>query len=99
MSSTLPIEPLTQYLRAQGLADSDALSVAPLSGGQSNPPFVVSTPDRSYVLRKKPPGQLMASAHAIDREYRVMNALQGSNVPVPRMLFTAKTRRSSGHRL
>ena len=86
MSSTLPIEPLTQYLRAQGLADSDALSVAPLSGGQSNPTFRISTPDRSYVLRKKPPGQLMASAHAIDREYRVMNALQGSNVPVPRML-------------
>lgn len=86
MSTPFPIEPLAHYLRAQGLTDSDALTVAPLSGGQSNPTFRISTKDRSYVLRKKPPGLLMASAHAIDREYRVMNALQGSNVPVPRML-------------
>ena len=86
MSTPFPIEPLAHYLRAQGLTDSDALTVAPLSGGQSNPTFRISIKDRSYVLRKKPPGLLMASAHAIDREYRVMNALQGSNVPVPRML-------------
>ena len=86
MSTPFPIEPLAQYLRAQGLADNDALTVVPLSGGQSNPTYRITTKDRSYVLRKKPPGPLMASAHAIDREYRVMRALQGSNVPVPRML-------------
>lgn len=86
MSTPFPIEPLAQYLRALGLADNDALTVVPLSGGQSNPTYRITTKDRSYVLRKKPPGQLLASAHAIDREYRVMRALQGSNVPVPRML-------------
>ncbi|MFZ3124713.1 MAG: phosphotransferase family protein [Acidovorax sp.] len=86
MSTPFPIEPLAQYLRTLGLADNDALTVVPLSGGQSNPTYRITTKDRSYVLRKKPPGQLLASAHAIDREYRVMRALQGSNVPVPRML-------------
>lgn len=86
MSTPFPIEPLAQYLRALGLADNDALTGVPLSGGQSNPTYRITTKDRSYVLRKKPPGQLLASAHAIDREYRVMRALQGSNVPVPRML-------------
>lgn len=86
MSLPFAIEPLAQYLHAQGLAATGDIAVTPLSGGQSNPTFRITTPDRSMVLRKKPPGQLMASAHAIDREYRVMHALQGSDVPVPRML-------------
>jgi acyl-CoA dehydrogenase len=82
----VPMVPLTDYLRAQGLAGDEAIAVAPLTGGQSNPTFRVTAGDRAYVLRKKPAGQLAASAHAIDREYRVMQALQGSDVPVPRML-------------
>nr|WP_240964952.1 phosphotransferase family protein [Acidovorax sp. SRB_24] len=73
-------------MRAQGLAGSEAIQVAPLSGGQSNPTFRVTAGAREYVLRKKPAGQLAPSAHAIDREYRVMRALQDSDVPVPRML-------------
>ena len=81
----LPTEALAQYLQAQGLAGNGALTASPLSGGQSNPTFRLSTGERHYVLRKKPPGQLIASAHAIDREYRVMKALHGSGVPVPRM--------------
>ena len=84
---TLPIGPLTDYLRAQGLLGDAAPQVSVLAGGQSNPTFRIDAgPGRQYVLRKKPAGTLVASAHAIDREFRVMQALQGSGVPVPRML-------------
>ena len=62
------------------------MSAAPLTVGQSNPTFRIATDRGSYVLRKKPGGPLLPSAHAIDREYRVMRALQGTAVPVPRML-------------
>ena len=61
--------------------------VTRIAGGQSNPTFFVDYADRAYVLRKQPPGELLPSAHAIDREYRVMNALLASAVPVPRVLF------------
>jgi aminoglycoside phosphotransferase (APT) family kinase protein len=57
-------------------------------GGQSNPTFLLSIPGRSYVLRKQPPGKLLPSAHAVDREYRVQSALKGTPVPVvPMRLF------------
>src|SRR5262249_55395536 len=55
--------------------------------GQSNPTFLLSSPSGRYILRKKPPGQLLKSAHAVDREYRVMKALADTDVPVPRMLL------------
>ena len=61
------------------------LQVEQFKGGQSNPTFLLRTPGRSYVLRRKPPGKLLPSAHAIEREYRVMAALRDSAVPVPRM--------------
>lgn len=86
MNALLPLGPLAQYLRAQDLCGTHAITISALSGGQSNPTFRITAGTRSYVLRKKPPGQLLASAHAIDREYRIMSALQGSDVPVPRML-------------
>src|SRR5262245_61435809 len=54
-------------------------------GGFSNPTFHLQTRDRAFVLRKKPPGQLLPSAHAVEREYAVMKALAGTDVPVPRM--------------
>ena len=53
-------------------------------GGQSNPTYYVHTPSREYVLRRKPPGKLLPSAHAVEREYRVITALQGTGVPVPK---------------
>jgi len=57
-------------------------------GGQSNPTFLVETPAGKYVLRKQPPGKLLPSAHAVDREFRVQSALKGSPVPVvPMRLF------------
>ena len=61
------------------------LTVRQFTGGQSNPTYLLITPERRYVLRKRPPGQLLASAHAVDREYRVISALGAhTDVPVPR---------------
>jgi aminoglycoside phosphotransferase (APT) family kinase protein len=52
--------------------------------GQSNPTYEIRTPDRSYVLRRKPAGRLLSSAHAVDREFRVLSALSPIGLPVPR---------------
>ena len=60
------------------------MSVQKFKGGQSNPTYLLTTPSRKYVLRRKPPGKLLPSAHAVDREYRVMTALGAQNFPVPR---------------
>ena len=62
-----------------------AFSVRQFSGGQSNPTFLIETAGRKYVLRKKPPGKLLQSAHQVDREYRIMKALAATDVPVPMM--------------
>jgi aminoglycoside phosphotransferase (APT) family kinase protein len=59
------------------------ISVRQFEGGQSNPTFLVERAGERFVVRKKPPGKLLKSAHQVDREYRVMTALQGSDVPVP----------------
>ena len=77
---------LSRYLRGLGLSECANLTLAPLTGGQSNPTFLVTVDGFRCVLRKKPPGHLVASAHAIDREYRIMAALQATGFPVPRML-------------
>jgi aminoglycoside phosphotransferase (APT) family kinase protein len=59
------------------------LEILQFDGGQSNPTFLLMTPSGKYVLRKKPIGDLLPSAHAIGREYRMITALAGSEVPVP----------------
>jgi acyl-CoA dehydrogenase len=79
------LEVLADWLRAQGIIEHGALSCQPLTGGQSNPTFLLTNGAQQLVLRKKPPGVLLPSAHAVDREYRVMNALQNSDVPVPKL--------------
>src|ERR1700729_1147798 len=56
-------------------------------GGLSNPTYHVQAGSHAYVIRKKPPGKLLPSAHAIEREYRIQHALSGSGVPVPKMLL------------
>jgi aminoglycoside phosphotransferase (APT) family kinase protein len=61
------------------------LSVAQFKGGQSNPTYKVSTPAASYVLRRKPPGKLLKGAHAVEREYRVLDALGRHGFPVARV--------------
>lgn len=60
-------------------------SILQFEGGQSNPTFLIESPDKHFVLRKQPPGTLLPSAHQVDREYRVMKALYSSGVPVPVM--------------
>lgn len=62
------------------------LGLTKFGDGQSNPTYKIETGSGTYVLRAKPPGELLKSAHAVDREYRVMKALQNSDVPVPKML-------------
>jgi aminoglycoside phosphotransferase (APT) family kinase protein len=59
------------------------ITVRQFKGGQSNPTYLIETPARRYVLRRKPPGKLLPSAHAVDREYRVMSALHRQGFPVP----------------
>ncbi|MDP3745815.1 MAG: phosphotransferase [Phenylobacterium sp.] len=61
------------------------LSISQFKGGASNPTYLLSAGEARYVLRKKPPGLLLASAHQVDREYRVMKALGDVGFPVPRM--------------
>ena len=63
-----------------------------ISGGQSNPTFFVTYANRALVLRKQPPGPLLPSAHAIDREFRVISALEQTPVPVPKALFYCEDR-------
>jgi aminoglycoside phosphotransferase (APT) family kinase protein len=70
---------------AQNVEDfTGPLEVRQFKGGQSNPTYQLSTPTRRYVMRRKPPGKLLPSAHAVDREYRVISALFPTGFPVPR---------------
>ncbi len=75
---------LYQYMQENVDGFKGPLSVSQFEGGQSNPTFLLHTPSQEYVMRKKPPGVLLPSAHAVDREYRVMSALQNTDVPVAR---------------
>ena len=75
---------LERYLRAQIDGFEGPLTVVQFEGGQSNPTFRLDAGGKSYVLRRKPPGKLLPSAHAVDREFRVMRALAGTAVPVAR---------------
>ncbi|HEX5515440.1 MAG TPA: phosphotransferase family protein, partial [Gammaproteobacteria bacterium] len=74
---------LREYLRPQLEGVEQSFSVKQFQGGQSNPTFLLEAGGRRYVLRKKPPGKLLPSAHQIEREYRVIEALQQTDVPVP----------------
>ncbi len=78
-------EALDRYL-AQAVAGFEGPGiVSQFKGGQSNPTFLVtSRAGRKYVVRRKPPGHLLPSAHAVEREYRVLTALGATDVPVPR---------------
>jgi aminoglycoside phosphotransferase (APT) family kinase protein len=75
---------LERYLAERIDGFKGPLTVKQFMGGQSNPTYYLSAPGADYVLRRKPPGKLLPSAHAVDREYRVITALAGSGVPVPR---------------
>ncbi|HTY65598.1 MAG TPA: phosphotransferase [Alphaproteobacteria bacterium] len=74
---------LATYLREHLPGCQGALTVRQFQGGQSNPTFLIEAGGRRWVLRKKPPGKLLPSAHMVEREYRVIRALADSSVPVP----------------
>lgn len=76
---------LADWLRAHVADFRGGVQLRALAGGQSNPTYAVEAGEHRWVLRRKPPGVLLASAHAVEREHRVMAALAGSAVPVPRM--------------
>ncbi len=76
------VGPLERWLGAHMEGFSGPLRVEQFKGGQSNPTYRLVTPARSYVLRRKPPGQLLPGAHAVDREYRVITALASHGFPV-----------------
>jgi aminoglycoside phosphotransferase (APT) family kinase protein len=76
---------LEAYMQQHVAAFRGPLKVRQFTGGQSNPTFLLTAGDRRYVMRKKPPGKLLASAHQVDREYRVIRALAATDVPVARV--------------
>jgi aminoglycoside phosphotransferase (APT) family kinase protein len=74
---------LADYLARNVAGYAGPLAVRQFKGGQSNPTYLLETPRRRYVLRRKPPGPLLPSAHAVDREFRVITALHRQHFPVP----------------
>ena len=77
---------LWEWLRPFISDASQAVPVAQFDNGQSNPTYLIDVGTRKLVLRRKPPGTLLPSAHAVDREFRIMRALAATRVPVPRCL-------------
>jgi acyl-CoA dehydrogenase family protein 10 len=81
------VDKLTSYLQQTlGIYDTESPVVRCFEHGQSNPTYSIVYAGRTLVLRKKPPGKLLPSAHAVDREYQVMKALSTQGVPVPNVL-------------
>jgi aminoglycoside phosphotransferase (APT) family kinase protein len=78
----IDVASLERYLAANVAVFAGPLSIRQFKGGQSNPTYLLETPQRRYVLRRKPPGKLLPSAHAVDREYRVIRALHAKGFPV-----------------
>ena len=82
------VERLAAYLAARIEGFQKPLTVRQFKGGQSNPTYQLITPNHKYVLRRKPPGKLLPSAHAVDREFKIIAALHPTGFPVarPRLL-------------
>ncbi len=85
-AAQLDLASVERYLAAHVPGFRGPLTADKFGVGQSNPTFRLESPSGRLVLRRKPPGQLLKSAHAVDREFRVQKALAGSAVPVARML-------------
>ena len=79
----LDTDRLSAWMQAHVEGFEGPLTYAKFAGGQSNPTYKLQTPARNYVLRRKPPGQLLAGAHAVEREARVVAALEKAAFPVP----------------
>ena len=78
-------ERLATYLAEHIAGFSGPVTATKFAGGQSNPTFKLETANATYVLRRQPPGKLLKSAHAVDREYRVIKALENTDVPVAKV--------------
>ena len=81
----LDIAALTHYLESHIDGFKGPIELEKFSGGQSNPTFKVNAASGTYVLRRQPPGKLLKSAHAVDREYRILSALASTDVPVAKV--------------
>ena len=88
----LDLAALGRYLAEHLEGFRGSLAATKYSGGQSNPTFLLQAGNRRYVLRRQPPGELLKSAHAVDREFRVMRALAQTAVPVPKVLHLCEDR-------
>jgi aminoglycoside phosphotransferase (APT) family kinase protein len=78
---------LEAYLQEHVAGFTGPIAVSQFKGGQSNPTYLVESPLRRYVLRRKPPGKLLPSAHAVDREFRVISALYAQDFPVAKPIL------------
>ncbi|NCF51655.1 phosphotransferase [Gammaproteobacteria bacterium] len=78
------VERLEAYMTSHVESFRGPLAVTQFKGGQSNPTYLLDSQSGRYVLRRKPPGKLLKSAHAVDREFRIISALYGADFPVPR---------------
>jgi aminoglycoside phosphotransferase (APT) family kinase protein len=92
------VEPLAAYLAANLPGFSGPLEVKQFHGGQSNPTYLLTTPSAKYVMRSKPgpAAKLLPSAHAIEREFRVMRALRAQGIPVPQVHVLCEDERVIG---
>ncbi len=90
--ATLDEKGLADYLAQHIEGFEGPVTAHKFSGGQSNPTFRLETPKGQYVLRRQPPGKLLKSAHAVDREFRVYQALAGTDVPVPKVYHLCEDR-------
>lgn len=83
--NTLNLTVLTEYLESNVVGFEGPITAEKFPGGQSNPTFKIEAKSGVYVLRRQPPGNLLKSAHAVDREYEVLSALKNTNVPVAKV--------------
>ena len=89
---TLDTQKLAEYLEQHIGGFNGPIEADKFEGGQSNPTFKITAASGAYVLRRQPPGKLLKSAHAVDREFRVMAALKDTDVPVPNVLHLCEDR-------
>ena len=80
------LEDLNIYLEKKDINIGNILKYEQFKGGQSNPTYLLISENNKYVLRRKPPGKLLKSAHAVDREYKVLTSLQNTEVPTPKTI-------------
>ncbi len=95
LDSSLDENELIPWLNSNITNFSGFQNLTKFGDGQSNPTYKIKAQSGAYVLRAKPPGELLKSAHAVDREFRVMSALDSTNVPVPKMLVLSEEAEAS----